>query len=168
MVNVIANRNSGSLLVQAKRLYCAPKGPCSGSNLGIFMAIRQARLEPSSPPYASSTDYRKTMASRCGISTVGGSLCKCPQKQRADERTRTADLTSLRGRCSPSGCNRTAYEPNCGLIRPNLSTEATLNGLLVVAPTHRCRKRRIAPPLFFRHAPLPVAKSHPGSVRRET
>jgi hypothetical protein len=53
-------------------------------------------------------------------------------------------------------------------LSPNTSTGATLNRLLVIAPTHRCRKIRIAPPLFFRHAPLPVAESHPGSVRRET
>jgi hypothetical protein len=51
---------------------------------------------------------------------------------------------------------------------PNASTEASLNGLLVVAPAHRCWKRRIATPLIFRHAPLPDAKSDPGSIRRET
>src|SRR5215213_2148352 len=54
------------------------------------------------------------------------------------------------------------------LSPPDPSTEATLNGGLVVAPTHRCSKARIALPRFFRHAPLPDAKSHPGSVRRET
>src|SRR5215217_3965246 len=52
---------------------------------------------------------------------------------RADERTRTADLISLRVRCSLSGCDRTAYYPNCGLIPPNASAEFTLNGLLVLA-----------------------------------
>ena len=54
------------------------------------------------------------------------------------------------------------------LSPPDPSTEATLNGGLVVAPTHRCSKARIALPRFFRHAPLPDAESHPGSVRRET
>jgi hypothetical protein len=84
--------------------------------------------------------------------------------QRADERTRTADLLIT------SALLAIWVQPN-GLLAelrpslPNASTEATLNGLLVGAPTHRCRKTRKAPPLFFRHAPLPVAKSDLGSVR---
>src|SRR5215216_7585902 len=53
-------------------------------------------------------------------------------------------------------------------LSPKAGTDATLNGGLVVTPTHRCRKRRIATPLFLRHAPLLVAKSDPGSVRSET
>ena len=32
---------------------------------------------------------------------------------------------------------------------PDASTEATLNGLLIVAPTRRCRKRRIASPTIL-------------------
>ena len=32
---------------------------------------------------------------------------------------------------------------------PKAGTDATLNGLLVVAPTHRCSKTRMAPPLFM-------------------
>src|SRR5215218_6339474 len=85
-------------------------------------------------------------------------------KYGADERTRTAFLliTSVLLALSvrPTGLLTELRPP-----LSNASTEATLNGLLLVAPTHRCRKRHIAPLLFFRHAPLPVAESHPGSVR---
>ena len=45
--------------------------------------------------------------------------------------------------------DRRAYLPNCCLIRPNPSTQANLNGLLIVAPTRRCRKRRMASPTIL-------------------
>jgi hypothetical protein len=86
------------------------------------------------------------------------------QKLGADERPRTAFLLIT------SALLAICVRPNGFLaeLRPyplNTSTEATLNGLLLVAPTHRCRNRRIATPLFFRHAPLRVVESHPGPVR---
>src|SRR5215203_5378037 len=34
-------------------------------------------------------------------------------------------------------------------LSPDASTEATLNGLLIVAPTRRCRKRRMASPTIL-------------------
>src|SRR5215218_5368603 len=48
-------------------------------------------------------------------------------------RTRTADLISLRVRCSPSGCDRSALLAELQPYPPNAGTEATLNGLLVLA-----------------------------------
>jgi len=89
------------------------------------------------------------------------------RKRRADERTRTADLlitSALLAIWVPPEGLLTELRP----YPPSAGTDATLNGGLVVTPTHRCRKRHIATPLFLRHAPLPVAESHPGSVRRET
>ena len=90
------------------------------------------------------------------ISTLGG---KSPGEERyrggsarpsvrADERTRTAFPLITRAPLA------VWVRPN-GLLaelrpyHPNASPEATLNGLLVVAPTHRCRKRRTATPLFL-------------------
>src|SRR5215208_1699619 len=88
---------------------------------------------------------------------------------RADERTGTAFLLQLRVRCSPSGCDRRAC-PSRTAALSSLRKHGSLAEwtLLVLAPTRRCRKRRIAPPLSLRHIPLPVAESHPGSVRRES
>jgi hypothetical protein len=78
------------------------------------------------------------------------------EKKRADERTRTADLLIT------SALLAISVRPK-GLLAelrpylPNASTEATLNGLLVVAPTHLCRKRRTGPhnSLSTHHFQLP-------------
>src|SRR5215212_9875038 len=65
------------------------------------------------------------------------------RSRRAD--LRTAYPISLRVRCSPFGCDRTTLLTELRPYPPNAITEATLNGLLMVAPTHRCGKFRKAP-----------------------
>jgi hypothetical protein len=75
--------------------------------------------------------------------------CKIATKKGADERTRTADLESLY-ECAARHLGAT--EQPIAELRPplpNASTEATLKGGLIVAPTHRCSKTRMAPPLFM-------------------
>jgi hypothetical protein len=69
------------------------------------------------------------------------------RKKRADERTRTADL-----------------ETHYKCAGHQLSCQAEWTS--VFGSTRHCRKTCRATPLFFRHAPAPVAEPRPESVRR--